>query len=296
MAGDYDPSYPPRLFLNRVLIAGVLGAGLTALGYLPVIYVSGWKSLFGNYMVEPLTMKSFIGNLFPRMAHTWAEWTETLPLVGVVLLVAGLITAMVFNRKLTGQRFSLPLAALAWLSVLLWIQRVAPQRRFWLWLLPVVLIYSAAGLVQLIRILGAKYEGRQIYPLAVVGVMMVSVFGLGSAWQHYDAFQSDPLGDIEAISLAFNDRLSEDDVVLVAMVDGPSLWYYFLRYGITDRYLFDIKHRPFKQALVVVNTGYGETVEFVAKDRGNFADVLDMTRAQLWMAEGDLEVYSVPHK
>jgi hypothetical protein len=294
--GDTGVERRGRWFLIALIGAACAGALMTGILYLPVLFASGWESLAGNNMVAALPWDSFLGNLFSRLGRTWGEWTADLGLVGRILLTAGLVLSLAFHRRLTNQRFPLPLAALIWMAAVLLLQRVAPERRIWIWLLPPALLYSAAGLVFFVRLVSPRKQPGRDARFALLGIAVVSALAVGGAYADYREFLADPLGDVEAVTLVLADSLGPGQVVVVPPDLGPPFWYYFARHGLSDSYLFRIKHLPFAFALLVVDAASGQTAVEAARASGNFGDVLDLGRAELAFTRGSLAVYQVPHR
>ena len=284
-------------FLKRWLFTGIGTGVFTMLLYSPILWVSGVKSLVGNRFVAPLSWTDFTGNLFFRLLRTWREWNITLPHEITILWMIGMVTTLIFHKKLSGQKFPFPTAALIWMTVILLYQRVAPFHRFWVWSLPILVIYAAAGLLFIVKefLKLVRINPKGVIWFAFAGTMIIGFWGMRNAYMDVQTYREQPIGDIEEITIYLKRNLTPNDVV-IAGSEAPVFWYYFQQYNIPYSYLFDIKHKSFQQAWVLVNTRRDETVATVAKRRGNFADVLDMAHAQFIFRQGRYEVYQVPHK
>ena len=113
--------------------------------YLPVFNVSGLHSFFGNSFVESLSFNDFRQTFPGRMVETWQEWTQGVSPILTGCLVVGMALSLVFHRLISSVRVPTQVAAVVWLAPELLLQRPNPWPKIWLALLPVVLIWCAAG-------------------------------------------------------------------------------------------------------------------------------------------------------
>ena len=85
-------------------------------------------------------------------------------------------------------------------------------------------------------------------------------------------------------------------MVLTIVPDDAPVWYYFSRHHLSDQYLFDIKKRPFRDALVLVNGQRGETLASTLAQRQSFTEILDLPSARLVYQQNHYAIYEVPHR
>ena len=129
----------------------LLTAAITLFCYLPLLLVSGWRSLAANQMVKGLNSDSFVtqNEAFFRLA--WQLWNWSLPEWLSVVLVVGLFLSLLLPvQRVAGQRRLLSSLVLSSLFVLL-VFRFAPFARVWLFLLPIYFVLSVSGWVGLLQ-------------------------------------------------------------------------------------------------------------------------------------------------
>jgi hypothetical protein len=129
----------------------LLTAAITLFCYLPLLLVSGWRSLAANQMVKGLNSGSFVtqNEAFFRLA--WQLWNWSLPKWLTVVLVIGFFLSLLLPvQRAPGQRRLLSSLVLSSLFVLL-VFRFAPFARVWLFLLPIYFVLSVSGWVGLLQ-------------------------------------------------------------------------------------------------------------------------------------------------
>jgi hypothetical protein len=227
--GDIGDEYQNLAVFGKYLLGyGVLTGALTFLLYLPVfLFGSGWDSFFNNPFVARLSFNDFRQTLPIRLAETWRDWTWEVPLVMVVVIIAGLLLYLLLRRAVKDSRVSLPLVTLLVLAVIFAVQRPNPWSRTWTYLLPLLLIWSAAGLVGLIESLASSPAVRKgaVMLMAVLLVGLV-VFGVVHMLRNSEYYQGE-MGEVETITLWLRDRISEEDIVLASVDFSTAYWYYF---------------------------------------------------------------------
>jgi hypothetical protein len=135
-------------FLRYWVAAGFSAALLTGLFYTPILIFTGSEKVFANGFVAPLPWANLVETLSHRFSETWVEWTSKVPLMVVIILAAGWTLSLIFHRRLSTSRVPLQLAALLWIAALIIIQRPDAWAKVWLFLLPLMLLWAAAGTVE----------------------------------------------------------------------------------------------------------------------------------------------------
>jgi hypothetical protein len=271
-------------FLGAWLAAGAATALLTLLLYLPLIRAGGMDDLAGNRFVSAVEASGFGESIQARMRASWADWVKDLPVLGTMTLVIGFGTAVFSNRRLTESRLPLPLVGPGFIFLVVWLQRVTPWPRIWIFLLPVFLVWAAGGLVAV---------ARSIPPLmrlparlrAATFLVLVCLLAAGMTWNIYRAGSVlDPsqawgrsLAEEQAAAIFLASEVGDGDVIGTAIPVNYPLRYYLLLEGIHQDVLFrKTSGKSFERALVVVHRGYGQTL----------ADVLKKTRLDEFVDEG----------
>jgi hypothetical protein len=244
--------YSSRMaFFKYWVVAGIGTAILVLLLYTPIFIYAGAESFFANGVISPLSWSAFPATLQSRLVETWFEWQEGFPPVLLLLLGLGFGLGLILHRRISGQKVPLQLAALAWIGILLLAQRPNAWARIWLFLLPLVFIWSAAGIIGSLKALPLKLPQRFSLAAVAVGAAMLVV-----AIQAIRVLPSLPdqwvaKGEAENIVLFLKDDIQESDFILVTSPDDAPVWYYSRLYGIADAH-FD-NTRPFNRAFIIVN-------------------------------------------
>jgi hypothetical protein len=173
-AVDDTHSYAPkRVFLKYWLGSGIGTAAVTLALYLP-IFLFSFERFFGNNFIAPVEWEIFPVTLWTRWRNTWMEWTATIPPWIVLLGVFGFLVSLIFHKRLTGQKFHPQFAFIAWITTLLLVRRPDMLPRFWLFLVAPLLVWSAAGIIEPLKILPARL-GKG-WNLAQVSVALLVAF------------------------------------------------------------------------------------------------------------------------
>jgi hypothetical protein len=281
-------------FIRYWLIAGLLTAFLTLVLYTPILIYTGPHDLFANSFVAPVPWRDLPDTLHARLTGTWSEWTMGVPLAITIVLEAGWVLSLIIHRKLSTTQVPLQLAALLWISALLIVQRSNAWSKVWLFLLPLMLIWSAAGIVGPMQKIHLKFLNNLSLASVVTGIVIF--IGVWST------FQSIPIlpgllaqrGDVENAVLFFKDNISDTDLIVVAWPDDSSVWFYSLEHGISNIH-FD-KRIPFTRAWILVNPPDGQTFDSVLAKRGPDRPALDLASIKLIQGIGMLQIFECPVK
>ncbi len=144
---------PRRASVPWLLLAcGLLAFFGALLLYTPVLLTSGLHALAGNRWVSALPWDEFWESLPARLLNTWKRWTQGQPSWMAALTTLGVAAAWTDAPPREDAPPPLWAAALTGILPFLAAQRVAPIPKVWLFLLPLWLMWSAAGLMRLLRI------------------------------------------------------------------------------------------------------------------------------------------------
>lgn len=243
--GDIGDEYQNLMVFGKYLLGyGVLTGTMTFFLYLPVfLFGSGWDSFFNNPFVARLSFNDFRQTLPIRLAETWRDWTWEVPLAMVVIVIAGLVLYLLLRRAVKDSRVSLPLVSLLVLAVIFAVQRPNPWSRTWTYLLPLLLIWSAAGLVGLVEVLASSPRVRKSAEM-LMGILWLGlmVFGVVHLLQNSEYHQG-KMGEVEIITLWLRERISEEDVVLASVDFSTAYWYYFDYYDMPMNTVINLRSR-----------------------------------------------------
>ncbi|TSA46842.1 MAG: hypothetical protein D4R46_02115 [Chloroflexi bacterium] len=269
-----DPYRSKLDFLLYLVAAGFGTAILTMLFYTPILIFTGPEKVFANGFVAPLPWADLMETLSHRFTETWVEWTSGVPLFMVIFLAAGWTLSLIFHRRLSTTRVPLQLVALLWIAALIIFQRPNAWAKVWLFLLPLMLLWAAAGTVGLLEKVRLKFlrcpgssTGRGL-PLAVIVVGLALLAGIQhAAWL---APQLPELwagrGGEEKAVLFVQGQLQDDDLIIVAPPDDAAVWYYSELHGIINTHFDPLI--AFDRALVLVDPVEGQTPASVLEKRG----------------------------
>jgi len=264
----------------------------TGLLYLPVFRYSGVESVFANPYVESLSWKEFWPTFGSRLEDIASEWTQKVPLIAAYLTILGFGLSLILHRQISRRPVSTQLAAFVAIPVILVIQRPNPWAKIWQFLFPLLLIWSAAGLVAALQWIQKRIATN--IPLAAIGAGMM-IAGLAAmaavnAVRDHPGLRNEP-GPVEQAAIYFDARLTKDDIVVIAPIDDAPLWYYFYKYDLPqETFRRDV---PFKKAYVLVSRDQGQTLDDVLSVRGPDRIFLNMSTLAPVAAWGSLELYSI---
>jgi len=282
--------YASRMvFFKYWAIAGICTALLVLILYTPIFIYTGAEKFFANGVIAPLSWSAFPATLQSRLVETWYEWQQGFPPALLLLLGLGFGLGLILHRRISSQKVPLQLAAVAWIGILLLVQRPNAWARIWIFLLPLVFIWSAAGIIGSLKALPIKLPQRLSLATVAVSAAMLVV-----AIQAIRILPSLPdqwaaKGDAESIVLFLKDEIQDADFILVTSPDDASVWYYSRLYGIADAH-FD-NTRPFDRAFIIVNPAEQQTPESVFRSRGPTPIPSDIENARLIQTFGRLELY-----
>ena len=226
---------------RRQIFAGLgsaiaVTAFVTTLLYLPVLVVSGPKSLFANPWVHPLTLERMLNLLPGGIKETWGMLTADVPHPLVWSLVAGFMIGLVYHRRVAATRVPVPIAAFLCIAPLLLAQRVIPYGRVWLFLVPLCAIVSSAGLWFIVRLLANRVGSRRQSGIAAAmaigcSLLMGSAVLRGSSVSSIGGFPG-----IQGVAVWMKGQLMPHDILLGKLPVTAHLTYYLRRNGIRPTY------------------------------------------------------------
>jgi hypothetical protein len=295
LAGGAGPYHTRLEFIWHWLVSGLLAALLTLLFYLPIFIFTGPAKVFANDFVAPLPWRDLLETLSSRFSETWAEWTFRLPLILLIVLMIGWVLGLLFHWRISKIRVPLQAAALGWIAILLVVQRPNAWSKVWVFLQPLMLIWAAAGIFGLLA--KARLKFLRNFSLAAV---VIALALLGEVWQAaWLAPQLPGLwarrGSDEKTVLYLQNRLQEDDLIVVTAPEDAPVWYYSELHGIPEA-SFDLRRTNFKRALVLVVPADDQTPASVIADRGPESVPLDVESARLLETIGKMQVFEVPRR
>ncbi len=259
-------------FLGKLVFSGLAVLLLTVLLYSPVILIgTGWDSLAGNNFVSSLSWGDFLESIPGRASSAWELWMKDVPRFAILVSIIGFAFATALHRRISSHKVPLQIAALLWIGGALAMQRVAPLARIWLFLLPLYLVWSAAGWVGLFSLLPIKIQETSRRLLLAVLVLALPAWHLyATAAAYRPPVQNQGLE--EQIAVYLEDQLQAGDTVAADAPLRAMLEYYFTAYGISRDFFYE-GEKPYRRAWVVVGEKYGQTLDEVLDREGLAGDV-----------------------
>jgi hypothetical protein len=152
-------------FGRSALLCGALVVVCTVALYSPILVaVPERESGLGAFAV------SGSGPYWTNLFMAWEQWNRSVPVPLMYLLVAGVLLAIVFHRRMS-DHVSVALPVVLWCAAVIFFQRWIPFARQWQFLLPIYAILSAAGLVYLYERASFLKKNGQLF---AIGVLVLS--------------------------------------------------------------------------------------------------------------------------
>ncbi|MEO0562376.1 MAG: hypothetical protein AAF125_09685 [Chloroflexota bacterium] len=237
-----------RLILTRdwprlmgLIAALFAGAAMTVLLYAPIISSYGLDAITENRHIVPLTLDALTRGLL-RLPLDLADYLFIgLPRVARYTLALMTLTAFVGRQTATnatttptegttnattpttGAAIILAVAVIGWLGAWILYQRVIPPTRVWVFLAPVVALWTAAGAVRLARWIPVSGTVRAM-ALAAIPLMWGALVLRADVNGSY-AINSGAHDAAAAAAVIANELPPDADVLFVAGWVHP-LWYY----------------------------------------------------------------------
>jgi uncharacterized membrane protein len=231
----YDQASIPRYIIFYHLFISIIAVTVvTFILYLPVLSTFGLIAVVANQFVTSLPWADFLQKFPQSVLLVWKEWTRDVPLVLEIVLIMGFFIALVKNNQLNKFRVPLVYAIFPFLIIILLIQRVVPYARVWLFLMPVFLLTSAAGI--------SYFANKCRYNTAIISIVSIIICILINinVVIHNRAFYSEgaTLRSAKNIARFLKNDLRSGDYVIVAGCPIVPLEYYFNRYKVAFSYLY----------------------------------------------------------
>jgi hypothetical protein len=234
-----------RKVIGGLIVAGAATVALTAALYLPVLVVSGHRSVTANRYIVRQTGEVFRARLAEysqdllEFSHAGAHWAAAV--LGVAAL-AGLLG----HARIGRTRVPIVLPVMAWSVAFVALKGVVPYPRVWTFLLPVYAMAAGAGLIVVAGLILGRSRGRvagMVTGVALAGALFAEVLRT-RAVDRIDEGQD--LRDAAAIVATLQERARPGDVVLCGYPGFPILRYYAARAGLPCPVIVEMsRERPF---------------------------------------------------
>lgn len=287
-----------RGWMLRMALAAGAGAALTFLFYFPVLRIgTGWQSLAANPFVASLSWADFPPTLLSRLGDVQTEWTYHLPAWTGWVTWVGCLLSLLLHRRISRLTVPPQLPMLAWIALVVVLQRPNAMARVWTFLLPLWMLWGAAGWVGLIGWLRARFAWRVPLEAAAAALVLLALAGFSFQSVHRDfpAFQP-AAGVTERAVRWLEGQVQPEDGVVIDPGRQPQLWYYARLIGIPESALHRLEDRAAQipRLFIILKLGEGYTLEGLVRERGLDPAMFDLPAARLLTEIEDLQVWQVP--
>jgi hypothetical protein len=134
------------------------------------------------------------------------------------------------------------------------VERPAPINRIWLWIIPLLALWCAAGIVGGLQWISQKVAIR--YLAIVFLAIMLFGFAVNGVYQAYVMSVLQPSSEdpaAEKVTSYLKPLLTNDSYVAVSTCSDARYWYYFDYYGIPDKVIRN-RNRFFNKMFIIVYT------------------------------------------
>jgi hypothetical protein len=283
-----SPEYSGFSFIKYLVLFSALTLFLTLLFYAPVFIVSGYQSAVSNPFVRPLNPSEFWFKLAGRLNETWESWNSGIPVMMMVVLIAGFCLSFLFYKRLSKRQISFPILMILSSSAVVLIRRVAPFDRMWLFAVPIFLIWAAVGLWYVFDVSFGRMtkKFRFLNLTSRAGMLVLCCFVLvffGNAYQFKIMNRN---AKYEEIALFLQGYVSPDDVVVTTFPDDAPLRYYYQLHQQHPDDVFSFRDDS-ERILVVANPESGQTVDSVLRQQKYPLELSDLKPAfQIFESDG----------
>ena len=159
-------------FALRLLGVLAVAGALTAVVYVPAIQRFGLTSISGNKFVMPYSWAMFFGALPQFVKRLRDTIALGIPSLSLLLLTLAALLPIVTRTPSRGKLFTLALATGFWCVALLVVTRRPPPPRVWLFLAPLLCIYSGIGLAHFGSWLSRRAQIGEQYIIPAVALLL----------------------------------------------------------------------------------------------------------------------------
>jgi 4-amino-4-deoxy-L-arabinose transferase-like glycosyltransferase len=271
LAGRRDPSNP-ALRVPVIARATTWTVALTALCYAPAMATSGLQAGI-NYSrgIEPAM--AFLTTVWRPLRGIWRDFMRSLPRAMVAAVAVSAALGMVrLWRTVGGWTLLVPLLALPALTVP--VQRTLAPTRVWIYLLPIIFIYAAAGSMAAIGWIGSRrlHAGPSLASATAAALALaIALRGTTDLPPRYNewntSYETYTSTDLEEVAGYLKTSLASRDALVVgALLDYP-LEYYLRIHQVPIASLRRPPTRP-ARVILLANDSAGQPVERVLKNNG----------------------------
>jgi hypothetical protein len=242
-------------WIKYLVAAGGAILILTLIFYSPILLTNNLYEIYtNNRVLQPATLANFVAS-FPATIHgVLLEWRTGLSNPIVYIILAGLCLSFLFHKKESKYLIPMQLTFIVYIVIMVLAERPAPINRIWLWIIPLLALWCAAGIVGGLQWISRKVAIR--YLAIVFLAIMLFGFAVNGVYQAYVMSVLQPSSEdpaAEKVTSYLKPLLTNDSYVAVSTCSDARYWYYFDYYGIPDKVIRN-RNRFFNKMFIIVYT------------------------------------------
>jgi len=220
-------------YLKDIGLAVIITGLLTSMLYLPIIIVNGSSVVLSNEYVQSMPLLLFIKGLSPMVSSAWASWNQNVQPMIIYLVGFGFIIFISTIKYANKELRALLISTVLYIIILLFIKRVNPGPRIWLFLIPIYFGLACTGLSYVIE----KINWHRLALTIFISIALLTAISRNIILSD-SILNSDTGGQLlvdgEQITKYIKDhiRLNDDSVYVVNLTYRMPMVYYFSRYNL----------------------------------------------------------------
>ncbi len=246
-------------FFKKIFYAQIAIAVTVFIMYLPVLMFSGAESIIANDAVSPINYNDWSSNIAESIFSTFNGWFFNFPVPVIILLLAGFLIFFFLSGAVKKLKWFL----LGFLIILLilFLQKVIPPQRIWVFLCAPFLSICASGLFILINKINLKIFFWKKYFFNITAVLIA--FALSINIYFFGNDEEPGFTDNEAIAAWLSNNLHNNDRLIAGIPIDYPLEFYLEKHNINYFQLRD--KNKYSRLLVVVNSYFNQNVNEILK-------------------------------
>jgi hypothetical protein len=190
-------------------------------------------------------------------------------------------------------RIPLQVAVVVGTFGLIFALRAPPWARFLTFLVPLALMWAAAGWVGLLKVIQnhISIRWKLEHALAVL-VIATALAGSILRFQTNPVAGFDGIGKEEQVTIFLESQVQEQDFIVVDHPQDAAVWYYWRLYGLDPVYFR--RDRPFNRIFVLVDPTDQQTLDSVLANRGPDPSFLYLDAAEVVLQLGSMQIIAMP--
>lgn len=221
--------------VRNVITATAAVAAITALLYAPIFVVNGVSAVVAYPYALPYHWQEFWPLVPGALQAMWQALTRDLPFIITLILSIGFFVALLNHRRVATHRVPVVPVVLGCCAAFILARRPIAMSypRNWLFLVPLILMTSAAGVALFLDSVERRLRTTSVWLLfgisgGIAGSLALTTLNSDSI---YTSTATGTLPEADTIVTVLSQRMKEGDVVLAELPSDYPLLYHFRRRG-----------------------------------------------------------------